>query len=105
MASLYDPNWERPKMKGQQYIEYLNRIVEMFSTKGKMKSKKLKNLLESIDTKYLGPYLEDTKNIITGANARLTRVNIPQLKPGVNELKVLLGKVVCSVRNEDTVPL
>ncbi|XP_044747786.1 tetratricopeptide repeat protein 5-like [Coccinella septempunctata] len=103
-SSLYDPTWDRPKKREQQLIEYLNNIEELVSTKGKMKTKKLKNLLDSIDSKHLGPYLEDTKNILTGANARLIRVNIQELKPGVNELKVLLGKVVCSVRNEDTVP-
>lgn len=28
-----------------------------------------------------------------------------ELKEGLNEEKVILGKVICSVRNEDTVPL
>ncbi|XP_045480809.1 tetratricopeptide repeat protein 5-like [Harmonia axyridis] len=103
-ASLYDPAWDRPKVREQQLVQYLNDIVELVSTKGKMKNKRLKNLLNSINSKHLGPYLEDTKNIVTGANAKLIPVNIQGLTAGLNELKVLLGKVVCSVRNEETVP-
>ncbi|KAL3265748.1 hypothetical protein HHI36_009949 [Cryptolaemus montrouzieri] len=103
-ASLYDPTWDPPKKREFQLIKYLNDIKELVSTKGKLKTKRLQSLLNSIDSKQLGPYLEDTKNILTGENAKLVPVKIHELKPELNERKVLLGKVVCSVRNEDTVP-
>ncbi|KAK9876699.1 hypothetical protein WA026_014078 [Henosepilachna vigintioctopunctata] len=103
-ASLYDSTWEPPKKREQQLVKYLNDVVELVTTKGKLKTKKLQSLLSSIEAKQLGPYLEDTKNIVTGENRKLVKVNVKDLIPGLNELKVLLGKVVCSVRNEDTVP-
>lgn len=45
-ASLYDPVWEPPKLKERQLIKYLNDICELVSTCGKMKAKRLQQILQ-----------------------------------------------------------
>ncbi|XP_074026151.1 tetratricopeptide repeat protein 5 [Leptinotarsa decemlineata] len=103
-ASLYDPTWEPPKIKEKQLVKYLNDIKELVTTSGKMKAKRLHQILQSIDSKLLGPYGGGSYTSSNGQKVNLTEAALPDLKPGMNEEKVVLGKVVCSVRNEDTVP-
>lgn len=45
-ASLYDPTWEPPKIKEKQLIKYLFDINELVSTCGKMKAKRLQQILQ-----------------------------------------------------------
>lgn len=61
--------------------------------------------VKSIDLKQLGPYSGGSYTSSTGQTVKLDFADLKSLKPGVNEEKVVLGKVVCSVHNEDTVPL
>ncbi|KAJ8927962.1 hypothetical protein NQ314_019487 [Rhamnusium bicolor] len=103
-ASLYDPTWEPPKIKEKQLIKYLNDIKELVSTHGKMKAKRLQQILQSIDSKQLGPYAGGSYTSTNGQTVKLEEMLLSNLKPGINEEKVVLGKVVCSIRNEDTVP-
>lgn len=94
-ARLYDPTWEPPGEKEEQLIKYLNEIVELVSTNGKLKTKRLQQLLNSLNSSQLGPYIN--KNDIS-------QISINELSSGCNTGKVILGKVVCSVRNENSVP-
>ncbi|KAJ8913318.1 hypothetical protein NQ315_013288 [Exocentrus adspersus] len=104
-ASLYDPTWEPPAIKEKQLVKYLNDIKELVSTSGKMKAKRLHQMLQSIDSKLLGPYGGGSYTSTNGETVKLVEIQLSDLKPGINEEKVVLGKVVCSVRNQDTVPL
>lgn len=45
-ASLFDPTWESPKIKQEQLLKYLNEIVDLVTTHGKMKAKRLQQLLQ-----------------------------------------------------------
>lgn len=45
-AHLYDPTWEEPINKERILVEYLNEINEMAKTSGKMKAKRLQQLLK-----------------------------------------------------------
>ncbi|KAG5892233.1 hypothetical protein JTB14_022298 [Gonioctena quinquepunctata] len=103
-ASQYDPTWEPPKIKEKQLVKYLNDIKELVSTSGKMKAKRLNQILQSIDSKQLGPYNGGSYTSSSGQKVDLKECTVADLKSSVNEEKVVLGKVVCSVRNEDTVP-
>ncbi|KAJ8979943.1 hypothetical protein NQ317_002022 [Molorchus minor] len=103
-ASLYDPTWEHPRIKEKQLVRYLNDIKAYVSTCGKMKAKRLQQMLQSIDSKQLGPYGGGSYTSTTGQTVKLEEQQLSDLVPGINEEKVVLGKVVCSVRNEDTVP-
>ena len=42
---------------------------------------------------------------VPGRRESLQQVTFTELCPGLNEGKVVLGKVICSVHSEDTVPL
>ena len=58
-------------------------------------------MVESVNSsKGLGPYGGGQFNSV-----RLTEVNFSDLKEGLNEEKVVLGKVTCSVHSEESVPL
>ncbi|GJQ77322.1 hypothetical protein Trydic_g20740 [Trypoxylus dichotomus] len=103
-ATSYDPTWEPPKIKQKQLVKYLNDMNELVSTSGKMKSKRLTQLLQSIDSRQLGPYGGGSYTSSSGQTVKLDEVNVSDLKPGINEEKVILGKVVCSVHNEEAVP-
>nr|XP_022911310.1 tetratricopeptide repeat protein 5-like [Onthophagus taurus] len=105
-SSLYDPTWDPPKIKQKQLVKYLKDVNELTKTSGKMKLKKLQQLLQSInESKQLGPFSGGSyTSTVTGATVKLNEVKLNDLQPGLNEEKVILGKVVCSVHNEDTVP-
>jgi len=103
-ASLYDPTWEPPKKKQNQLLRYLQEIQDLVESKGKLKPKRLQHILQSIDSKQLGPYGGGCYTSSSGEKAKLTEELCGALKPGLNEERVILGKVICSVRNEDTVP-
>lgn len=62
-------------------------------------------LFQSINVeKHLNPFdkLSEDKN---KGDVKLCHVPLSQLKIGLNEDKVILGVVVCSVQNEELVPL
>lgn len=64
-----------------------------------------KLLLQSIDSKQLGPYTGGSYTSTNGQSVKLTEVYLSELKSGINLEKLVLGKVVCSVHNDDSVPL
>nr|CAI5824005.1 unnamed protein product [Callosobruchus analis] len=104
-ASMFDPTWDPPKLKEQQLVRYLRDIQEFVMSSGKMKAKRLQQLLQTIDSKHLGPYYGGSYTSTTGKQTvKLDACKLSDLKAGVNAEKVVLGKVVCSVRNEDVVP-
>ncbi|CAG9836135.1 unnamed protein product [Diabrotica balteata] len=45
-ASMYNPTWDPPKVKEKQLVQYLNDIKEFVSTSGKMKAKRLQQILQ-----------------------------------------------------------
>lgn len=103
-ASMYNPTWDPPKVKEAQLVQYLNDIKEFVSTSGKMKAKRLNQLLQSIDSKQLGPYKGGSYKSPNDIKVKLIDTKLKELKNGINNEVVVLGKVVCSVRNEDIVP-
>ncbi|GLV37229.1 hypothetical protein CBL_01941 [Carabus blaptoides fortunei] len=104
-ALLLDPTWDAPKIKEQQLVKYLDNVSELVNTTGKMKGKKrLHQILHSIDSKQLGPYTGGSYTSTSGQSIKLTEVSLSELKSGINLEKLVLGKVVCSVHNDDSVP-
>lgn len=49
-ASSYDPLWEPPKVKEQQLVKYLNDVNDLVRTCGKMKAKRLQQLIQVVRT-------------------------------------------------------
>ncbi len=67
--------------------------------KGKLKTKRYNSMVQSIDPKNLGPLS------VPSRKETLKLINFDDLEVGLNEGKVVLGKVICSVHSEATVPL
>jgi hypothetical protein len=61
-------------------------------------------MLQSIESKQLGPY-EGGCYTANNKTVKLESVALKKLQLGINLEKVVLGKVVCSVHNDDVVPL
>jgi hypothetical protein len=61
-------------------------------------------VLQCIEAKQLGPY-EGGSYTANSKTVKLEPVALKKLQLGINLEKVVLGKVVCSVHNDDVVPL
>ena len=72
---------------------------------GKLKTKRFNSLVESVDSKRLGPYAGGQFSTSSGKTAKLTEIKFSQMAAGLNEEKVILGKVICSLQSLDGVPL
>lgn len=58
-----------------------------------------------MDSKQLGPYEGGQYSTSNGLSVKLRLEALSTLREGVNTEVVVLGKVICSVRNEESVPL
>jgi len=104
-ASALDPTWPAPAGQASKLSKYLQDIVTLTQQKGKLKAKKLSGLVAGLDPgKQLGPYSGGSYKGPSGASVNLELLPFASLQPGVNEEKVVLGVVICSVHTEDTVP-
>ncbi|XP_014661430.1 PREDICTED: tetratricopeptide repeat protein 5-like [Priapulus caudatus] len=100
-----DPLWPEPQTKLQSLLDYLSKVTELVEQKGRLKGKKLQQLLRSMNAqKDLGPYSGSTYTSGTGASVKLSHVPLKQLNKGLNSGKVILGRVVCSVSSGNNVP-
>ncbi|XP_026751628.1 tetratricopeptide repeat protein 5-like isoform X1 [Galleria mellonella] len=86
-ACQLDPPWETPRVELTRLTQYLNSANELVRTKGKIKTKKLTQMVQSIDDTSIGP----------------ARVQLSQLLPGHN-VGTALGVVVGSIHNDNAVP-
>lgn len=48
-AALYDPVWEPPQQKEKELVQYLKDICAFVTTSGKMKAKRLQQILQVCD--------------------------------------------------------
>ena len=72
---------------------------------GKLRPKKLKAILSSLRDSDLGPYSGGSYTGPRGDSVRLTKCALSELEPGLNAEKVVLGKVVCSLKTDNQVHL
>lgn len=105
-ATRFEPSWQEPKAKQAQLLNYLAKVHELYKDKGKVKGKKLYKMLSNMNlNKHLGPYQGGKYKAKNGQEIKLVQVSFNQMKEGLNEEKVVLGVVVCSIQDEDNVPL
>ncbi|PNF35240.1 Tetratricopeptide repeat protein 5 [Cryptotermes secundus] len=102
-AQALDPTWEVPQQSEKQFIKYLDSVQELVSLKGKLKVKKLQQMVQSIEPKQLGPYGGGSYTA-RNETVKLEPIVLKNLHLGTNLEKVVLGKVVCSVHNDNVVP-
>ncbi|EEB12967.1 tetratricopeptide repeat protein, putative [Pediculus humanus corporis] len=104
-ASKLEPSWQEPKLKKSQLLNYLSKVNELYKDKGRIRVKKLSKMLSNMNPdKNLGPYKGGKYKAKNSQEIKLTHCNFNDLKEGLNEEKVVLGVVVCSIQDEDNVP-
>ncbi|XP_050441436.1 tetratricopeptide repeat protein 5-like [Adelges cooleyi] len=101
-ASLLDPQWTIAKDTLEDLIKYLKSTQTLYQRKGQMKSKRLKQMTDSLDTSCLGLYKDKIKSM--KGEVVLKPSPISQLEVGLNIDKVVCGRVVCVVYNQEPVP-
>ncbi|RVE53033.1 hypothetical protein evm_002331 [Chilo suppressalis] len=104
-ACELDPTWEPPRDELGRLTTYLSCTNHLVQSKGKMKVKKLMQMVQGIDNKMLGIYSPGTFHIFgTRRDVTLERVTLNSLQEGTNEGKLVLAKVVGSIHNGNAVP-
>ncbi|XP_038218974.1 tetratricopeptide repeat protein 5-like [Zerene cesonia] len=100
-----DPLWMPPDRERIKLRQFLASAVDLLRTRGKIKCKRLANMLQAVDKKMLGDYTPGS--FVTIGSRRdviLEQVRIDALQEGANENKVILGRVVGSIHSENAVP-
>lgn len=72
---------------------------------GKLKPKKLDRMLSTLTHRDLGPYGSGSYTSPSGVSIDLQHISVSELEPEINSNKVIVGRVVCSVDTNTTVPL
>ncbi|XP_071508817.1 tetratricopeptide repeat protein 5-like [Diadema antillarum] len=103
-AKALDPVWDEPAQKRADLVSYLSRVTELTKAKGKMKAKRLQQLMSSFKDSDLGPYGGGSYTSPTGQTVKLEAVMLSRLTDGANQEKVVVGKVVCSVGTDEPIP-
>jgi len=99
-----DPTWDGPKKQEENLLHYLDKISTLIELKGKLKPKKISSLLDTLENKCLGPYSGGSYTSPKGNSAVINHVKFQDLVSGSNCERVILGRVICSVHSEETVP-
>ncbi|XP_040579800.1 tetratricopeptide repeat protein 5 isoform X2 [Lepeophtheirus salmonis] len=104
-AIALDPTWDAPVKQKAALFRHLSDIQYLMDNQGKLKAKRFQNLVDAIepDTQ-LGPFL---KNLNAGSHSPMVHLKqgyFSDLVEGSNLGIVVLGKVICSVVCEDSVP-
>ncbi|KFM81128.1 Tetratricopeptide repeat protein 5, partial [Stegodyphus mimosarum] len=96
-ALKHDPLWNEPKEQLEILIKLLENIQLMVTKKGKLKPRKIKDLLNSLKKEYESSDSKITYINSKGQSVILCRSKFSDLQVGLNLDKVLIGKVVCQV--------
>ncbi|XP_012280058.1 tetratricopeptide repeat protein 5 isoform X2 [Orussus abietinus] len=102
-AMSLDPTWEVPQNKRDELLTYLKDVQNSVDSKGRLKPKKLHQIIQSLDAKHLGPY-KGGSYTYADKTVKLDLVPLKELKNGINLEKLVFGKVVCWIQDSDCVP-
>ncbi|XP_075981931.1 tetratricopeptide repeat protein 5-like [Anticarsia gemmatalis] len=104
-AHRLDPPWAAPIRERTRLANFMTSAHALVRTRGKLKAKKLANMVQSIDKKMLGCYGEGSLHKFgRSREVALELTRLDQLQEGSNEAKVVLGRVVGSIHNDNAVP-
>ncbi|XP_034836618.1 tetratricopeptide repeat protein 5-like [Maniola hyperantus] len=103
-ACRLDPGWAPPKHERSELTHYLTEATRLVRTRGKLKAKRITTMVQTIDKKMLGEYATEPYNLGPRKDVRLEYVRIDALQEGSNDNKVVLGRVVGSIHNDNAVP-
>ncbi|XP_026174814.1 tetratricopeptide repeat protein 5 [Mastacembelus armatus] len=96
-AAALDPGWEEPPEREKQLLEYLEKVTELIQNKGKVKARRLRTMLSSLNTSALGPCSSPQFRSPTGRVGSLEPRTFSSLAHGHNTGVAALGKVVFSL--------
>merc|ERR1712142_71224 len=103
-AMTLDAGWTEPLGQETRLLDYLSRLTTLQNSRGKMKAKKLQNLCKSITDNDLGPYSGGSYTNQRNETITLNKKKLKDLKSGSNLETVVVGKVVCTVTNDEAIP-
>ncbi|XP_026812964.1 tetratricopeptide repeat protein 5-like [Rhopalosiphum maidis] len=101
-ASILDPMWTTAKETLEDLVKYLTSTQTLYQRKGQVKSKRLQQMTESLNPSCLGLYNNKIKTI--KGHVILEHIPLSKLQTGFNANKVVCGRVVCVVYNQEPVP-
>jgi len=99
-ACELDPSWNEPKQKIDDLIKYLNKITNLIELKGKLKNRRIQNLVKSFTVNDLGPYNRSK----APEEMKYVSCTLNELEEGVNLGKVISMKVLCNIADMTLVP-
>ncbi|KAK0046408.1 tetratricopeptide repeat protein 5 [Biomphalaria pfeifferi] len=103
-ASQLDPSWSEATTKETELVHYLSDCQTLTESKGKIKAKKLDTFIKQLVDRDLPQYKTVQSTNLTGQHVSLSHCKLLELQPKVNEGKIIVGKVVCTVNSSNPVP-
>uniref|UniRef100_W5KUK1 Tetratricopeptide repeat domain 5 n=1 Tax=Astyanax mexicanus TaxID=7994 RepID=W5KUK1_ASTMX len=99
-AAALDPGWEEPPEREKLLLNYLDQVTSLIENKGKVKARRLRNMLSSLSVSALGPCASPQYRSPTGRTGSLEPRWFSALTHGHNTGVATLGKVVFSLATE-----
>uniref|UniRef100_A0A8C2ESY2 Tetratricopeptide repeat domain 5 n=1 Tax=Cyprinus carpio TaxID=7962 RepID=A0A8C2ESY2_CYPCA len=99
-AAALDPGWEDAREREKQLLNYLDQVIMLIENKGKVKARRLRNMLSSLSTSALGPCSSPQFRSPSGRVGSLEPRSFSSLTHGHNGGVAALGKVVFSLASE-----
>jgi len=101
LAHCLEPEWKEACDIRDNLLSFLLTLQSHVSTKGKIKGKKLNQMVSTINAESgLGPFSGGSYQNHLGKTVELQLVSFKELKQGDNNNKVVLGKVVSSFNSD-----
>ncbi|XP_054664493.1 tetratricopeptide repeat protein 5 [Grus americana] len=94
-AAALAPEWEEPRRRHAQLLDFLTRLCGLLANRGKLRGKRRRGLEGPVSPAHLGS--------LAGPGGPRPS-SILSLRPGPNPRRVLLGRVIFSLTPEDGVP-
>uniref|UniRef100_A0A8C2E236 Tetratricopeptide repeat domain 5 n=1 Tax=Cyprinus carpio TaxID=7962 RepID=A0A8C2E236_CYPCA len=99
-AAALDPGWEDAREREKQLLDYLDQLAVLIENKGKVKARRLRNMLSSLSSSTLGPCSSPQFRSPSGRIGSLEPRSLSALTHGHNGGVAALGKVVFSLASE-----
>ncbi|XP_059381740.1 tetratricopeptide repeat protein 5 [Carassius carassius] len=99
-AAALDPGWEDAREREKLLLNYLDQVIMLIENKGKVKARRLRNMLSSLSTSALGPCSSPQFRSPSGRVGSLEPRSLSALTHGHNGGVAALGKVIFSLASE-----
>ncbi|XP_016892318.1 tetratricopeptide repeat protein 5 [Cynoglossus semilaevis] len=96
-AAALEPSMGDPPVREKQLLEYLEKVTDLIQNKGKVKARRLRNMLSNLNTSALGPCSSPQFRSPAGRVGSLEPRTLSSLSHGHNAGVAALGKVVFSL--------